>query len=123
MNNINKLKKEFKVLLIFLVELIIIVSLLTLLYYFNITSLKTHNSLKIISLLTIIFINTYQLGFNGTNKGYLIGLKFSLYIILLFIPISLLINKTFKLKYLVYYLIISLTSILGSMIGISKKKK
>ena len=95
--------------------LVIIISLLLIntLYYFNIINNNLYKVLKIIPILISIFINAYILGKNTDQKGYLEGLKLS---------ITLITKQPLKLKVILYYLIIGITSILGSMIGINKKK-
>lgn len=104
--------------------LIIIISLLLIntLYYFNIINNSVYKVLKIIPIIISIFINAYILGKNAEQKGYLEGLKLSIIIILVFFILTLITKQPIKLKVILYYLIISITSILGSMIGINKKK-
>ena len=68
-----------------------------------------------------IFIASYKLGTKSKQKGYLEGIKIGLIIIGLLIIIVLLLDKL-NIKSLLYYLILLLTSILSSMIGINIKK-
>lgn len=78
--------------------------------------------MKLIFLLGIIFIQSFFLGKKTIQKGYLEGIKYGLFMILLsFIPSVFL--KKFQLKVLLFYGLILLTSILGSMIGINHKQK
>ena len=91
------------------------------LYYFNVISPTAYNIIKIIVLLITLFINGFLLGKNSQKKGYLEGIKLSIPLVLLFFIITL-INKSFTLKILLYYIIIILTTSFGSMIGINKKK-
>lgn len=101
--------------------IIISLSITTALYYFNIINNGTYKILKITLVLLSIFINALILGKNAQQKGYLEGLKLSL-IIPLFFVLTLITKQPLKLRLLLYYLIILITSIFGSMIGISKKK-
>lgn len=119
----SNLKKYSFHLLITLASIIITLLLTTILYYFNIINPSTYNILKIVSLLLVILINSIFLGKKAKSKGYLEGLKLSLLIIFIFIILTLLFTKTFHLKYLIYYIIIMITSILGGMLGISTKKE
>ena len=103
----------------------IILSLLltTTLYYFNIINNQTYKILKIIICLLSVFINSYILGKNTLKKGYLEGLKLSLIIIPILFIITIISKKTLKFRIILYYLIILITSIFGSMLGINKKKE
>ena len=102
--------------------IIISLSIITALYYFNIINNGTYKVLKITIVLLSIFINALILGKNTQQKGYLEGLKLFLIIIPLFFALTLITKQPLKLNLLLYYLIILITSIFGSMIGISKKK-
>ena len=56
------------------------------------------------------------------NVYYLEGIKFSLIIIPLFIIIALILDLTIRIRIIIYYIIIFITSTLGSMIGINTKR-
>ena len=103
----------------------IILSLIltTTLYYFNIINNQTYKILKIIICLLSVFINSYILGKNTLKKGYLEGLKLSLIIIPILFIITIISKKTLKFRIILYYLIILITSIFGSMLGINRKKE
>lgn len=105
------------------ISIIISITILTTLYYFNIINPTIYNYLKVFILLLNIFINSYILGKQTEKHGYLEGIKFSLIMITFFLIITLLTDVEIKLRLLLYYLIISITSILGSIVGISKKDK
>ena len=105
------------------IVLIIFLSIiLTTLYYFNLIGPITNKFLKIFIPIISIFINSFILGRKTLNKGYLEGFKLSLIFISIFL-VSSLITKSFSFKLILYYLIIIITSILGSMIGINTKKE
>lgn len=116
------MKKYLLSILITFISIIITLFITTTLYYFNIISQTTYNILKIIFLIISLFINSFILGKKSLKKGYLEGIKLSLPIITLFLIISLITNN-FKPTILIYYLIILITSIFGSMVGISTKKE
>ena len=105
------------------ISLLISLIFINTLYFFNFISTNTYKILEIIILLINIFISSYILGKSTPKKGFLEGIKFSLIIISIFIIITLLIKEPLKLKLLIYYLIILITSILGSTIGINKKNE
>ncbi len=94
---------------------------LTTIYYFNGISENTYKILKLIILLINIFISSFILGKKATHKGYLEGLKLAGILITIFLILSILTKQTLKLTIIIYYLIITFTSTLGSMIGINKK--
>ena len=91
--------------------------LLTIIDYF---SLFNTSILKLIIPILSIFISSFIIGKKTTKLGYLSGIKLSLLIIIIFIILVLLLDK-FTIKSLIYYLILLLTSTLGSMIGNIKK--
>lgn len=95
--------------------------ILTLLNYFNLIPNKILSILKLLLPLISIFIISYKLGKQSKKNGYLEGLKIGFIIVILFIILVLLLDK-FMLKSCVYYLILILSSIMGSMVGINKRK-
>lgn len=105
-------------------SILIITFLVTLLNYFNIISDKIISIFKILIPIISLFIGGFYIGKNSNNKGYLEGLKLGgIFSIFLLIFNFLALNNSFKLKYLLFYLILIVSSILGSMIGINRKKK
>ena len=75
----------------------------------------------IIGIISFI-IGGYFIGNKSTKKGYIKGIKFSLILIIFMIIISIIFN-TFKYKSIIYYLVLIISSTIGSMIGINKKNK
>lgn len=118
----NYLKQISKSLLYTFSSLFISIILITILNYFNIINLSILNILKIIIIIISIFIGSFKLGKTSKSKGYLEGLKYGLIFSLLLVIVNLIFYKVFKLKTLIYYIIIIFTSILASTIGINKKK-
>lgn len=95
--------------------------IITILNYFNILM---GNVLKITELLIpiiSIFIGSYILGKSSNNKGYIEGLKYGVVWIILFLIINL-ISKNFTYLSLIYYLILIITAIVSSIIGINRRK-
>lgn len=114
-------KKVLSPLLTFFIILLVGTLFLTLLNYFSLFSTKVISVLKLILPISAIFVSSYRLGKQSEKKGYIEGLKLGIIIILIFFVLILLLDK-FTLKSLLYYLILILTSILSSMIGINRKK-
>ena len=116
------LKKYGKCTLYTLLSIIISISILTLLYHFNIISPTINKCLKIISLLICIFINSFILGKKSNKQGYLEGIKLGIIIIIIFLLLALILKLKLKPRVILYYIIILITATLGSMLGINKKK-
>lgn len=113
---------SFSILYIIL-TMLVLTFIITILSYFNIINDKFVSILKIIIPIVSLFIGGFFIGKNSDKKGWLEGLKLSLiFLILLLIFEYLALNKSFELKNILYYLIISISSIFGSMIGINKRK-
>lgn len=118
----NYLKKLGKALLTTILSLIIGLILITLLNYFNILGINLTNISKILILIFSIFLGSFKLGKMSLKKGYLEGLKYGLILTIIFFLLNLLITKNIKIRLLILYIIINITSIMGSMFGILKKK-
>ena len=103
--------------------LLILTFILTLFSYFNIISDKVVSIFKIIIPIISLFIGGFFIGKKSLRKGWLEGLKLSLiFLVVLVIFEYLALDQSFDIKNILYYLILSISSIFGSMIGISKKK-
>lgn len=103
------------------VSLFIATLIVTLLQYFNMNS-KIVSFLKILFLILSIIIGSIMLGRNTNKKGYIEGLKLGSILIILFLLSKLLISpSSFQVRNIIYYVIILITSIVGSMLGIQKK--
>lgn len=118
----TNIKKYLKIFTISILSILLTQFILILLYYFDILSSNTYNIVKIILLIATLFFNSLILGKKAESKGYLEGIKFSLFIIISFTILSLLTSTTISSKTFLYFLIITITNILGGMIGINKKE-
>ena len=116
----NTFFKYIKSLIIFLSSIIIIPFLLTL---FNLMKLETNKIIIIILGAIIMFIIGIITGKNTNNKGYLKGLLVSVVCIFILVILSLIFKFTLNINSLIYYIILVISTIFGSMIGINKKKK
>lgn len=114
-------KTYLKCLLTFIITLLILLSITTILYYFDIINYNLVKYFKIITILLSAFISGLIRGFNSMNKGYINGIKLSGIIIAIIFIFSLIL-KEFNLSDLLYYIIIILTTTFGAMVGISKKQ-
>ena len=93
----------------------------TILSYFNLISPKVISIMGFVLLLISMFVSSFMLGTKSKQKGYLEGLKLGGIIVLIFILLVILLDK-FMIKSLIYYAIIMLVSVLGSMLGINRRK-
>lgn len=120
----EKIKKYSLSIGIYISLILIFSFFINLLNYFNILS---ENSYKIFLVLLVsisMFISAFILGKNTQEKGYLEGIKLGLILIILMITISYLSSDILpSIKSIIYYLILLLSSIIGSTFGINKKKE
>lgn len=116
------LKKLGKISLLSIGIFLISLFLVTLLNYFNIINSTILNVFTYIIPFISFFIGAFILGKNSNSKGFLEGLKFALIFILTSIIINLILNLSFNINTFLYYLIILLSSVSGSIIGINKNK-
>lgn len=116
----NTFFNYIKSLIIFLSSIIIIPFFLTL---FNIMKLETNKITIIIIGSVLMFIIGIITGKNANSKGYLKGLLISLICIFLFVILSLIFKYTLNINSLIYYIILVISTIFGSMLGINKKTK
>jgi putative membrane protein (TIGR04086 family) len=114
-------KKILNSLLLFFIILFSGTLVITLINYFNIMGSKIVSIIRFILPLMAMFISSYRLGNMSDKKGYLEGLKLGSIIILIFMVMVFLLD-TISWKSILYYLILLLASVMGSMIGINRKK-
>lgn len=113
---LNKNKKY----LILFISLNIISILLGLIYLLSNIKYNTISILLIISNIIFIFMYSYLYAKNKEQKGIILGLKVGIIYNAILIVISMLF-RIISIKSLLYYLIILLSSILGSIISKNKK--
>ena len=105
-------------------SILILTFILTVFNYFNIISDKIVSIFKIIIPIISLFIGGFYIGKKSNKSGYIQGLKLRLIFSIFIIIFNFLaFDSSFKLKYILFYIILMTTSILGSMIGINRKKE
>ena len=89
---------------------------------FNILGLRDNitKNISIIIFILFFFIAGFIKGKNIDKKGYIQGLKIGLELILILFLLSLF-SFSLNIKTIIYYMILLLSSIFGSTIGINKK--
>ena len=106
-----------------ILTLLILTFVTTILSYFNILSDKIVSVVKLIIPIIGLIIGGFYIGKHSNKKGFLEGIKLGVIFSLILIIFNLLIlNNSFKLKYLLFYIILIISCSLGGMIGIIYKK-
>ena len=119
----NKIKKYIKSITITTSTIIILSIIINTLNYINILNQNTYKILIITSSSIATLLGTYYLGKQTKQKGYLEGIKYGIIITILFITLALITKQNINIESILYYLILITTSIIGSMIGINRKKE
>lgn len=104
---------------------IILVStfLMTTLNYFNVFGKSFVSILKILIIVIALFVGGYLIGKKSDKKGWLEGLKLGIITTIIILLFNLLgLNNKFEFKNIMYYGILIISAIFGSMIGINKVK-
>lgn len=115
--------KYLKTLIYILVPILVLNVILSLLYYFNIIGDSVSNYLKLFIVAISMLIGGIYIGSKASKKGWLEGLKVGLeVIILLFVVGYLAFDQGINGKIIIYYFILLASTMLGSMIGINKRK-
>ena len=103
-----------------LIIIIFTILFITVLNYYNLINDKFYSLIKLLILIISFIVNSYLLGKHYKTKKLEVGLKFGLLnIIVFFIPT--IITSNFKLKTLIFYLIILGSSMIGSYFSKNKK--
>ena len=100
--------------------LFITLFILAFIYKISNISYSTIKTIVVILNIIFIFIISFNYAKNKEQKGIIIGLKTGIIYILILFILSLLF-KTFRIISLIYYALILLSSILGSIISKNKK--
>ena len=98
--------------------------LATLFHYMNWIGSKTLSVIEIIIPLLALFLGGFQMGKRSKQKGWLEGLKIGgifLIILILFQYLGLQIH--FSIKTVLFYVLIMISSVFGSMLGINKRQE
>ncbi len=118
------LKNVGKVIGIMILMFLVFTFLITILNYFNIIGKNWVTTLEIIFPILTFLIGGFSIGKNSHQNGWLEGLKLAVIFIILMILFNYLgLRNHLELKNLIYYLILTITCIFGSMVGINQKEK
>lgn len=101
--------------------IIISTLIMTVFNYFNILNGLVLKIIEIFIPIISIFIGSYLIGKTSNKKGYIEGIKYGLICDAIFLIINLL-TRNVHLSTILYLVILLLVSIVGSILGINKKK-
>lgn len=118
------LKSITKAIGIMVLMLLISTLFITLFHYFNIIGKKFVSILEIVVPILTLFIGGFLIGKTSEKKGWLEGLKLAFIFLILMILFNYLgLRNHLEIKNLIYYLILVISSMFGSMIGINKNNQ
>ena len=121
MNYLKKVGKSFIYVMIIILSLTLI---FTFFNYIGVFGNKLMAISKIIIPIIAFFIGGYIIGKTSSKRGWLEGVKFSLILIVLIMLFKYLgLGNKIIFKDFIYYLILIISSVFGSMIGINKKSE
>ena len=115
----KSIKKILKTSVYVIIFLIILTLIKTVLEYFNITNYKINNIINIVIPILSFTFGGFKMGKISEKKGWLEGIKLSLFLIVLMFLTTLFLGK-FKIDYLIYLIILTVSGMVGAMFGISK---
>lgn len=96
----------------------------SILYYFNITGDKINKIILYLISIVGITIGSFKFGMSMNKKGIISGLIFFSVVFVIMMIISLTIFKTgLTVSSIIYYLILLIFAVLGSIIGKNKKEE
>lgn len=88
----------------------------------NLLKIKTYNIMILIFMVIVSLISGFIIGKKSNKKGYLNGLILGIVFCLFIFIFSLLFKNNYTINTFIYYLIIIVSSSIGSMFGIQKKE-
>lgn len=96
--------------------------LITFLHYFNIIGSKILAILEIMIPLLAMFLGGLQIGKRSKKHGWMEGVKLAFFFIILLVLFQYLgLQMHFSVKILLFYILLFISSIAGSMVGINRK--
>ncbi len=125
MKRAEHVTKEFdlKTFIRMTIEVIVVTLVLSLLSYFNILSDKIYKYMELLFMVLILYFNGIRLGNTSNKYSFLEGIKIGGVAVITFILLNMIFEHEFNINLLIYYLIIFLLSVLGSMKRSSQNKK
>lgn len=118
-----KYKVYLKSSLPFFIVFILYLLLITLLSYFNVLGYKTISIMSYIFSIMFFLLSGFKTARKTSKRGYLSGLFMGLILVILMMLLSLILGSGIKIKALIYYGTLILSSVIGGMVGINAKKQ
>ena len=112
--------KKLGISFIYIITTLLVLTLIFTL--FNYFSFKDLSIIKMFIPVVSLFIGGIYLGLNTRFKGFCNGLKLGILFVLFMIILNIIFISEFEIKNILYYLILLISTSLGSMIGINLKK-
>ncbi len=117
------IKNYFMYLAYTFVSILILILIVTVFNYFNLLGSSITSTLKLVIPVGSLLVNSLLLGKKAKKRGILEGLKFGgIFIFVILILNNLILMNSFEIKILIYYVILLISAMFGSMIGINLKK-
>lgn len=116
-----KYKLHIKSIILFFILIILLSSINTFLFYFNIINKYTANIISIISLIIASTTTGIYIGIKSINKAYINSSIVSSFIFIITLLFKLIITRNIKITFFLIYIIVSLLIITSSIIAINKK--
>lgn len=114
--------KYLKTILYILGSILLLAIIIGSLSYFNIINNSSSNVLEIIAINLSLFIGGVFLGRNSSSKGYLEGIKIGVVALGVLLLLNLVVfNNSFFPVSILFYLLILISPVAGSILGINKK--
>ena len=118
----NYIKNIFKSFAYIIGSILILTLITTLLNYFDIINNKILNIINFIIPLFSLALGGYIIGKNSTKNGWLEGVKIGIIFVIIILILNLIFIHNINFKDLIFYCLLILSSIIGSIIGINKKE-
>ena len=116
----NKIKNYLKTYSYYLIMILVYLIIMSIICYTGIINYKTISIINFIASLIMFFIIGYKISILEGKRGYLNGFFISVILVLFYMLISLILSKL-SFSSLVYYLSLILSSMVGGILGVSKK--
>lgn len=114
------LKNVIKALGYVLIITLVLTFIITIISYFNILGDGVVKTLKLFTTIISIFVGGFLMGSKANKKGFMEGFKFGIIVSVILIIISLICHNL-KIESILFYTILTISSIFGSIVGIQKK--
>ncbi len=102
-----------------LIYFLVLSLITTIFYYFNFIGDKVCNYIRLIGFILIIYFNSNTLSRKINTNHFIHGVLLGISIVALFLILALVMQYKLNFRFMIYYLLIFLVSILGS----TKKKR